>query len=230
MDMSNVNKKEKSIMGKAWPVMLCLLLSLGVFLFLLNMEKKELSKYEKGQAVIAAASIKGSTEITSENVKTLFKVSERPLTDIPDRAYVTVEELVGQYVQHDMDAGVVVTKSMTGELNPLQKDHVLLAVNMEALDRSVAGTLRAGDEIDLYTVETNAVKEVLVEKVLEKVKIIRSYTGTGGAILKEDAASIAQYITIPVHKDAVGTFYKALENKKIGIVKYPDKEVSDETD
>ncbi len=222
MDMSNVNKKEKSIMGKAWPVMLCLLLSIGVFMFLLNMEKKELERYEKGQVVTVATSIKKHTEITEENVKTLFKMAERPLTDIPDTSYANMEELVGQYVQHDMDAGVVVTKSMTGELNPLQKDHVLLAVNMEALDRSVAGTLRAGDEIDLYTVETNAVKEVLVEKVLEKVKVTRSHTGTGGAILKEDATSIAQYITIPVHKDAVETFYKALENKKIEIVKYPD--------
>ena len=51
--------------------------------------------------------------------------------------------------------------------------------------------------------------------------IERSYTSAGAAILKDDKDSIAQYITIPVNKDAVGLFYQTLENRRIEIVKHP---------
>ena len=64
-------------------------------------------------------------------------------------------------------------------------------------------------------------KNILVEKALGNVTIERSYTSAGAAILKEDNDSIAQYITIPVNKDAVGLFYQAIENRRIEVVKHP---------
>jgi hypothetical protein len=62
---------------------------------------------------------------------------------------------------------------------------------------------------------------VTVEKALANVVVERSYTSAGAAIVKDDDTSIAQYITIPVHKEAVGTFYQALEDRRIEIVKHP---------
>jgi len=85
----------------------------------------------------------------------------------------------------------------------------------------VAGTLRAGDVIDIYTVKVEEDKSVTVNKALGNVNIERSYTSAGAAILKDDNSSIAQYITIPVHKDAVGLFYQTMEDCRIEIVKHP---------
>lgn len=216
-------KKEGS--GKLWAIVLCLLLAGGVFVFLLQMEAKELAKYEKGYVVVAAEDISGNTEITKENIGVLFSLVERPLTDIPEAACLEPESLVGQYVQSDIDAGSMITESMMGKPADDYSDKVLLGVNMVALDQSVAGTLRAGDLIDIYTVDVEQDYEeeevVLVDRILNGVSVVRSYTGAGDAILKEDETAIAQYIVIPVHSEAVDEFYKALENKKIQIVKHP---------
>ena len=216
---NNTNKKEKQ--GKVWPVVLCLLLAGGIFAVLLNVESRQLEQYEKGNVVIAIADVSDCKEITKENLDEYFAVEERPLSDIPKAAYLELEDLIGQYAQGGIDAGSMVTESMLGELGENYGNAVLLGVNMEALDQSVAGTLRAGDEIDIYTVMVDEEDNVIVEKALGNVIIERSYTSAGVAIVKDDKDSIAQYITIPVHKDAVGTFYQALEDRRIQIVKHP---------
>ena len=215
----NMSNKEKQ--GKAWPVVLCLLLAVGIFALLLNVESKQLAQYEKGSVVVAIADVADCKEITQENLTELFAIEERPLSGIPSAAYLELEQLVGQYARSGIDAGSMITESMLGELSENYGNAVLLGVNMEALEQSVAGTLRAGDEIDIYTVMVDEEDNVIVEKALSNVTIERSYTSAGVSILKDDKDSIAQYITIPVHKDAVGTFYQALEDRRVEIVKHP---------
>ena len=215
----NMSNKEKQ--GKAWPVVLCLMLAVGIFALLLNVESKQLAQYEKGSVVVAIADVADCKEITPKNLTELFAIEERPLSDIPSAAYLELEQLVGQYAQSGIDAGSMITESMLGSLNENYGNAVLLGVNMEALEQSVAGTLRAGDEIDIYTVMMDEEDNVIVEKALSNVNIERSYTSAGVSILKDDKDSIAQYITIPVHKDAVGTFYQALEDRRVEIVKHP---------
>lgn len=217
----DINKKDKQ--GKVWPVVLCLLLAGGLFMLLLNVETKQLAQYETGNVVVAIADVADGTEITKDNLTKLFVVEERPVTNIPEAAYLDLKDLIGQYAQSGINKGSMVTKSMLGELSADYTDAVLLGVNMEALEQSVAGTLRAGDKIDIYTVKTEEEDVVVVEKALDSITIDRSYTNSGVSIVKEDRTSIAQYITIPVHKDAVGAFYEALENRRIEIVKHPDK-------
>ena len=215
----NMSNKEKQ--GKAWPVVLCLMLAVGIFALLLNVESKQLAQYEKGSVVVAIADVADCKEITQENLTELFAIEERPLSGIPSAAYLELEQLVGQYARSGIDAGSMITESMLGELSENYGNAVLLGVNMEALEQSVAGTLRAGDEIDIYTVMVDEEDNVIVEKALSNVTIERSYTSAGVSILKDDKDSIAQYITIPVHKDAVGTFYQALEDRRVEIVKHP---------
>lgn len=218
MNKTNRANRKK---GKVWPALISLLLAVGIFILLLNVETRKLAQYEKESVVVAAMDVSETKEITKENLTEYFAVVERPLSDIPQATIRTLDELVGQYVKSGIDAGSVVTKSMFGDLKRDYGESVLLGVDMEALDQSVAGTLRAGDEIDIYTVKVEDDERVTVEKALGGVTIERSYTSTGVAITKEDTTSIAQYITIPVHKDAVDTFYQSLEDGRIEIVKHP---------
>lgn len=219
---TNIKKSErKERQGKAWPVILCLLLAGGIFALLLSVETRQLARYEKGSVVVAVKDVADGKEITKENLTEYFAIAERPLADIPKAACLELEALVGQYAQCGIDAGSMITESMLGALQTSYGNNVLLGVNMEALAQSVVGTLRAGDVIDIYTVKVEEEDSVTVQKTLGGITIERSYTSAGAAILKDDDSSIAQYITIPVHKDAVGTFYQALEDRRIEIVKHP---------
>ena len=218
----NQLKNSKKKKEKIWHILVCLLLAGILFVFLLNVEKRQLENYKKGLVVVAIEDVADNTEITSENVTQYFALEERTLTDIPEAAYTDLQTLAGFYAEGGIDKGSMVTKSMFGKLGTVAADTVFLSVDMEALDQSVAGTLRAGDRIDIYTVKKEQDKDVAVTEVLSSVIIERSYTSSGIAIRKEDTTSIAQYVTIPLHKDAVEAFYEALESKKIQIVKHPD--------
>ena len=64
--MSTKNKIENnktSKQGKVWPVVLCLLLAAGIFLLLLNVEKRQMAQFEKGSVVVAIADVAEGTEI-----------------------------------------------------------------------------------------------------------------------------------------------------------------------
>jgi len=218
----NQIKNDKKKKEKIWHILVCLLLTGILFVFLLNVEKRQLGNYEKGLVVVAIEDVADNTEITTENAARYFALEERTLTDIPKAAYTDIHELIGFYAEGGIDKGSMITERMFGKLGSMNADAVFLSVDMEALDQSVAGTLRAGDRIDIYTVKKEQDADVAVTEVLSSVVIERSYTGNGLAIQKEDTTSIAQYITIPLHKDTVEAFYEALENKKIQIVKHPD--------
>lgn len=217
-DTNVIRMKKKET--KLWPVAVCLLLALTLFVFLLSVQKRQLDAYEKEVVVVALTDIRKNTEITVENVGTLFTLEECPVEVIPEAAYTRVEELVGCYVVNDIDCASMVTESMVGEFVTISEDTVLLSIDMGKLDQNVAGTLRAGDKIDLYTVRTLETEEVRVEKPLEGILIDRSYDSSGKAIAKDDETAIAQYITIPIHKEAVAALYKALENRTVEIVKH----------
>ena len=218
----NQIKKTKKEKEKIWHILVCLLLAGILFVFLLNVEKRQLENFEKGLVVVAIEDVADNTEITRENVTRYFALEERTLTDIPKAAYTDMQALVGFFAEGGIDKGSMVTKRMFGKLGTVSADMVFLSIDMEALDQSVAGTLRAGDRIDIYTVKKEQDKDASVTEVLSSVVIERSYTGSGISIQKEDTTSIAQYIIIPIHKDAVEAFYEALESKKIQIVKHPD--------
>lgn len=215
-------KKKQQAGGKKHmlPVILGMVLAVVLFITLLNVETKMLAEYEEGMVAVAAGPIEENTEITKDNLNQYFTLESRPLNDIPKLAYVRLEDIVGSYVQNDIDEGSMLTKSMLGELQVPKKDTVLLGLNMEALEQSVVGILRTGDTIDIYTVRLNEEEVIEVEQALSGIVVDRSYTSTGVAITKEDTTSVAQYITIPIHKDAVGMLYEALEERRVEIVKH----------
>ena len=218
------NQAKKPGKGKEriWPVLVCLFLAVALFLLLLNVEKRQLENFQKRYVLVAIEDVADDTEITTENVTKYLALEERTMRDIPEAAYTDIQAVTGLYAEGGIDKGSMITKSMFGKLGSISEDEVLLSVDMEALDQSVAGTLRAGDRIDMFAVYKEADQDVSVAEVLSGVVIERSYTGSGIAIQKEDTTSIAQYITIPIHKNAVEAVYEALENKKIQIVKHGD--------
>ena len=78
---TNVKKSDrKERQGKAWPVILCLLLAGGIFALLLSVETRQLAQYEKGSVVVAVKDVADDKEITKENLTEYFAIKERPLT------------------------------------------------------------------------------------------------------------------------------------------------------
>lgn len=213
-------KSEKKTDGLL-PMLVCLLLALALFLFLLSVEQKQLAAYEKGTVLTAAQFIPRDTEITGENIKKYFMETEMPLENIPSAACLLEEELIGKYCAADVDMGNVITESMFSEITEtLPADHVLVSINTSDLDQNVAGTLRAGDIIDVYVLKEKENGGYTAMQICNAASVQRSYNSSGTAIMREDTDTVAQVVTIPMRNTDAAYFLEALETGSVKLVKY----------
>ncbi len=133
--MATLKKKQQADGKKhTLPIILGIVLAVVLFITLLNVEAKMLAEYEEGMVVVAAGPIEENMEITKDNLNQYFILESRPLNDIPKLAYVRLEDIVGSYVQNNIDEGSMLTKSMLGELQVPKKDTVLLGISLKQRD------------------------------------------------------------------------------------------------
>lgn len=211
---------------KIWHILVCLLVAAALYIALYYSLVMALQNYETGTVVIASMDIPENVEITEENYAMYFTTMEMEAIKIPESAFKTAGALNGTYVTNDIDKGAIITRSMVDVMDNYTesyKDAKIVTVSTSDLEQSVAGTLRAGDIIDIYSVDTTEVSEGKRYKATlldEGVSIIRSYDASGVAIKKDDTTSIAQIVLIPMASGDVEGFLEGLEKGSIKLVKH----------
>lgn len=213
---------------KIWHILVCVVIAAVLYLALYYSQVKALENYEKGVVVIAKTDIPENVEIDELNSSTYFTTMMIETGKIPKSAYINVSELNGSYTVGNIDAGAIITKSMVSSLKSITneyKDAKMVTISTNGLEQSVAGTLRIGDIIDIYSIEEKDLDgdgKAEVEAVLLKggVTISRSYDASGVAISKDDTVSIAQIIMIPMDEKEVAEFLAGLENGTIKLIKH----------
>ena len=191
---------------KIWYVVISLLVAVVLFIVLLNVESSYMKQYEETSVLVVKKEIPINTEITETNFSDFFEAKNRIINTIPATACYTKEDVLGKYVVTNVDAGNFITASMLNEFSKdvsELKDGVYLSISVNNLSQNVAGTLRAGDKINIYSVTeiTQGIREVI--PVVENIQVERSYDDTGVAITREDTETIASVFTIAVESKNV---------------------------
>lgn len=115
-----------------------------------------------------------------------------------------------------MSSGIICKVwNIKGSLN-VNVDYV---INTSSLDQNVAGTLRAGDVIDVYVVEEQDDEYIAIQIGSER-SVERSYDSSGTAITRDDTQTVAQVVTIPMPSSDTAYFLEELEKGTVKIVKY----------
>lgn len=216
-------KMSLKLKNRIWngSILAAFLAAIGVFVFLLQTERKALAEYEKEQVCVVAVEIPRGEKLTGENVEKYVTIAEIDKNMVPKTALENPEEVIGRVAVYGIEEGTVLTAGMLreeAEITGQMKEPVIAGFRGEDMYQVVGGVLRAGDRIHIYCVDPE--KEESKEKILwENVWVQQVFDQTGAAISGNDNTTPAQRINIYLDKVDVNGFYSALAQGSLRAVK-----------
>ncbi len=132
-----------------------LVASVIVYLVMINVEKTSLSGFNVRQVYVASSDIPEGTIVTTDNITSYLTVKNLDASAYPSNYLANAADIVNYSAKYTIDAGTVLTSSMFEDVksdvaamaNPRE-----IVINVDSLNRIIAGSLRSGDTVDLYLV------------------------------------------------------------------------------
>lgn len=213
-------KNRKRILSKVWTgsIIAALLVSIGIFAAMLQIERSVLGEYERENIFVAARNIPKGQIITEENYQDYLKLQELDKNCVPKTALGSPEQIVGLVAASGIEAGVFLTTGMFEEWDEITADMqqpVIAGLKAEDLYQVVGGVLRAGDRIHIYMVsETGEAEPVWKNVFVEEV-----FDSSGQTIRNSDRESAAQRVNVCLDISDVARFYTELARGSLRVVK-----------
>jgi len=197
-DGSVVLKKERKIGVKE--LIISIVLALMLFLSLLVIEGKMLNDYKTSEVIVANHAISKSTQITESNAYLFFSRKEVPSNIIPKTAVVDIKDLIGKVVCDSISDGeIIVDARFSAEEEYLAKIKNPLEVGMRVsnLSQIVGGTIRKGDLINIFVVDSSTRESVVV---LKNVYVSKAFDTSGVEI--KDSGSDVESLSLNLYIDS----------------------------
>ncbi|MBR3761175.1 MAG: hypothetical protein IKK59_00375 [Lachnospiraceae bacterium] len=207
---------------KLWIGVISLALALMLFAVLLIVQKSMQEEPVYQKVLCANTTIPQSTKITAENIDTYIKQQDIPVDWLPKDYVSASEKVLDMVVEADVSEGSVITGSVLKAYQEYYEEYqklTLISVPVGELYQGVAGSLRMGDYVDIYTLYEEE-KEYHCQLLAEHIRIAATYSDQGQAIGTDNAEGLSQLIIIPMEREQVALFYESLARGHIRIAKY----------
>ncbi len=206
---------------RVWIGAVSAVLAAVVFIAILRIQTARLEEVVYQYVVMARQTIAEDTTLTESNIGALLEIRQVPEEYVPEEALSSLEGLEGCVVTAEISEGSILTQSLVRTIPDIYGDYgelFWISVSAEQLTQAVAGTLRAGDVIDLYCVE-NGAEGVFCSLLQGNVRVERVLTKSGEQIASGDESSLAQLFVIPVEREDIPLFYEALYSGSLMIAR-----------
>ena len=212
-------KKHKNLWIGAVSVGLALL----VFCVLLLVQKnmKEEPVYEP--VLCAKERIEEQVVITEENASKYVEIKNVPQDFVPEQSFKMVSDLYGKMFLSTVTKGSVLTEVMCEKFNKDYKNYDCLtwiSVPVKELYEGVAGSIRKGDYIDIYTLWKDG-DAACSQLLLEHVRVQETFSAQGNSI-EGNEDGLSQLLVVPIEKGQVATFFELLAKGNVRIAKYEE--------
>jgi hypothetical protein len=210
----------KIVWSRVWTgsIIAAFVAAAGIFLVMLQMEKKMLSEYERSTVFAASKEIPKGQTITEENYEEYLCLKEIELGCVPTTALQSREQLVNLVAREDIEEGVLLTTGMfegRNEITAGMSQPVIAGFKAEDLYQVVGGVLRAGDRIHIYTVAENGETSLIWREVF----VQQVFDSGGNIIAGGDDSSAAQRINVYLDAEDVEQFYTELARGTLRVAK-----------
>ncbi len=205
---------------KVWIGVISTVLAILIFVAILCVQMAGQEEIVYATVVSAKTQIAANTVLTASDLETYLELRQVPEEYVPENAYTSMEGLEGMAVVQ-ISAGSILTEAMVKSVSGFYEDYRQLfwvSISADQLSLAVAGTLRAGDRIDLYCIEGDGEGSVCT-LLQENVRIESALTKSGEEISNSDETSLAQLFVIPLERAEVAAFYEALSRGSLLIAK-----------
>ena len=220
-------KRKRAKSGAAGALLAGVIIGIIVFAVMLYMEKAVLNEEEKVAVYVAQSDVPNGTKIDEGNAGSYFEIKDIPKSLVPSNAIFDTAEFAGMYTEIDISKGQTLTESMfvnQDEVLAAFDNPVVAGFSTAQLYRSVNGTLRTGDFVDIYYVEDidlpGGEKSSVSVLVWENVFLDGPYTSDGHLVSNDGKeTSLAQAFNIFLEKDQVEAFYGGLSDGNLVLVR-----------
>ncbi len=194
----------KKSMKKEWTAILAAFIAAILFVCVFMMvERKMLSAYEKIPVVVAATEIDAGTQITKDNLDTLFHVLEIPNEYVISDAVVQPESLVGHVIKNTIHEKEMISPLDIVDRQSWMEDlaePIEFTFSASSISAAVAGTIRGGDTIDVGIVyqRDNGIPQYDV--VGREIYVKEVYSDSGTMIPRSDKETICTMFRVVMEK------------------------------
>ncbi|MCR5720564.1 MAG: SAF domain-containing protein, partial [Lachnospiraceae bacterium] len=160
---------------------IALVAALIVFILLCAIQNKLVKDVEVKEVVVAAIDIPQGFVLDESNIETYFKIEKRDLSTIPSGSYTDGYAMIGKVTARKILANEIINPNSITEQDIYGdvEDPVELSIDVSKIGMGVAGTVRAGDLIDI---------KVIVDKTKNE-SLMGSEEGSEGRLLTENDLS-----------------------------------------
>lgn len=236
MDVKTTIKNEKKTKKSGLWALIALACAALVF-FACIMIQKNVAEGETefyNTVWLAAKEVPEGTEITGDNIDSYFKTAEVDTRVIP-QGYIPfevgeIEKLIGMYVDRKYLENDVITLDGFTAYNAREglTDPVEVSFAVGGVDQIVAGTLREGDKINIFSVRNVDTIDDIFRDQYEVVQLFSdkivtsSYTGDGGVVGITDETGAKDetpvtMVTIFIERGQESDFFKTLSECSIRV-------------
>lgn len=215
-----VEKKRKPIKKWIWNggIVAALAASIMVFVVMLQMEKQMLTQYERGTIYVAAKEIPKGQLINAENYRDYFEACMLDKSLIPATAVCNEQQVENLVAAGRIEEGVLLTEGMFEKLSEITnalQEPVLAGLKADDLYQMVGGTLRAGDRVNIYSVN----QQNQTELVWSNVYVQQAFDNAGTSIPNGDSTTAVQRINVYLNSGDVAELYSKLAAGSLRVVK-----------
>lgn len=207
---------------KLWIGIISFVLAFLMFVVLLMIQKSMNEETVYEEVICAKSVVPENMIITEKNVSQYFEVKKIPIDWLPSEYISDEEQLYGMVLETDLSTGTILTKPVLTAHKTYYKEYenlTWISVPIDKLYEGVAGSIRAGDYIDIYMLCKNE-EEYRCSLVAEKVRVEATYSEQGAAIEEDSEDGLSQLIIIPMEREQVPLLYETLAQGNIRIAKY----------
>lgn len=154
--MENRKTAEKKANWKISGALAALLAAVAAFTVMLQMEKKVLTQYERGSVLTAIQEVPRGILLTEENWQQYFAEKQIDKSVLPEKAVTASVQIIGYRPVYDIASGTLLTENMFENFNirlEQFKEPVIAGVKADDIYQVAGGILRAGDVIQIYSVQ-----------------------------------------------------------------------------
>lgn len=197
---------------------LALLSAIVVYVLLLNIEKNLLTGYEKETIWAVKAEFPEGKKIVEDEMEVYFEQVEMDKKLIPLDVIREVKDYVGYTASIQLGKGTVICQTMFSDSVQISSDMespVLVGCKAEDLSQVVSGTLRAGDIINIYTIN----EEGIARLIWREVMVYQTFDSAGNEIMGDDTDSTTLRVNLILEEEQIELFYTELAQGLFKVIK-----------
>ncbi len=212
-------KKKRDTIIK--PLIITAIISAMIFALILIAERAAAKAHRTAAVAVAAKDIQTGTKITRENAKEYFMMMELPEEAVLSNALTDLNDIEGYITGYGMQAREQLTQNkITNVISNVEKGYnepVEVSLTVNSIADAAAGTIRAGDRVDI--IAYTDIMDKRSEVVMENVYVSEAFDASGREVTANSNSDVSIIFNLIIEREEYIDFINGTSLGGIRLIK-----------